>query len=65
MNRTVGYTASIAAQMILSKEIRRFGVLSPARHVPIQRLLEELKARNIKANRRVEELSQDTKRERV
>jgi lysine 6-dehydrogenase len=65
MNRTVGYTASIAAQMILSKEIRRSGVLSPARDVPVRRLLEELKARNIQTYRRVEELSQDMKRERV
>lgn len=56
MSRTVGYTASIAAQMILSKEISRHGLLSPARDVPVRRFLEELKARNIRPNRQVEEL---------
>jgi len=56
MNRTVGYTASIAAQMVLSGEISRPGVLSPVRDVPGQRLLEELKARGIQVSRRVSEM---------
>lgn len=63
MSRTVGYTASIAAQMILSKEISRHGVLSPARDIPVLRFLEELKARNIQISQRVEDLGRDTSEE--
>lgn len=63
MSRTVGYTASIAAQMILSKEISRHGVLSPARDVPVLRFLEELKARNIQVSQRMEDLGKDTSKE--
>ncbi len=47
MNRTVGFTASIAAQMILRGEIRRPGVLSPARDVPPVKVLDALRARGI------------------
>jgi saccharopine dehydrogenase-like NADP-dependent oxidoreductase len=47
MNRTVGFTASIAAQMILSGEIDRTGVLSPARDVPARRVLAELEKRGM------------------
>jgi lysine 6-dehydrogenase len=54
MNRTVGYTASIAAQLILSGEISQHGVLSPARDVPVLKILDELKARNIETHRRIE-----------
>jgi lysine 6-dehydrogenase len=55
MNRTVGYTASIAAQMILKGRITAAGVLSPTRDVPPQDLLRELKARGMKLEHRVEE----------
>lgn len=55
MNRTVGYTASIAAQMVLEGRITAAGVLSPTRDVPAKDLLRELKDRGMKIERRVEE----------
>jgi len=55
MNRTVGYTASIAAQMILKGQITSAGVVSPTRDVPARDLLRELKARGMKLERRVED----------
>lgn len=47
MNRTVGYTASIGARMILSGKIEARGVLSPVRHVSPDDLIPELKARGM------------------
>jgi lysine 6-dehydrogenase len=55
MNRTVGYTASIGARMILTGRINAPGVLSPARDVPPRELLRELKARGMKLDHRMEE----------
>jgi lysine 6-dehydrogenase len=55
MNRTVGYTASIGALMILNGLISRAGVLSPARDVPPRELLRELKARGMELHHQVEE----------
>lgn len=55
MNRTVGYTTSIAAQMVLSGEVAKRGVLSPVRDVPIERFLDELQARGMIIDRRVAE----------
>jgi lysine 6-dehydrogenase len=55
MNRTVGYTASIGARMILTGQITAPGVLSPTRDVPPRDLLRELKARGMKLDHRVEE----------
>jgi len=55
MNRTVGYTASIAAQMILTGRIKAAGVLSPTRDVPPRDLLRELRARGMQVEHRVEE----------
>ena len=55
MNRTVGYTASIAAQMILNGQIMAPGVLSPTRDVPPLDLMRELKDRGMKFERRLEE----------
>lgn len=43
MNRTVGFTASIGAQMIARGDIKRRGVLSPARDVDSDALLGELR----------------------
>ncbi len=57
MNRTVGFTASIAAQMVLSGEVSRSGVLSPITDVPGSRVLEELQRRNIQVVKREEELA--------
>ena len=51
MNRTVGFTTSIAAQMILAGKIRKPGVLSPVRHVPCQDFLEEITRRGITINK--------------
>lgn len=56
MNRTVGFTASIAAQMVLSGEVSRPGVLSPIGDVSGKRVLEELQRRNIQVVRREEEM---------
>ncbi len=56
MNRTVGFTASIAAQMVLSGEVSRPGVLSPIGDVSGKRVLEELQLRNIQVVRREEEM---------
>ena len=47
MNRTVGYTASIMAQMIAQGEISSRGVLSPFYDVPYGKFIEELSYRGI------------------
>ena len=47
MNRTVGYTAGIAARMILEGKIDRPGVLSPARDIPPEPVMDALKARGM------------------
>jgi lysine 6-dehydrogenase len=59
MNRTVGYTASIAAHLVARGEVTRSGVLSPTRDVPGARVLDELARRGIKVERRI--LEPDTK----
>jgi saccharopine dehydrogenase-like NADP-dependent oxidoreductase len=53
MARTVGFAASIGAHMILRGDIQKRGVLSPARDVPYERFLEELKKRGIHVERSV------------
>ena len=55
MNRTVGYTASIAVQMVLSGEVSAAGVLSPIDHVCADRLFSELKKRRIEVTRSEED----------
>lgn len=57
MNRTVGFTSSIGALMILAGEITGAGVLSPVRHVPPHIFLKEVKARGMHVEYRVEEMS--------
>jgi len=47
MNRTVGFPASIGAQMILSGNVEAKGVLSPAKHVPVETFLAELEKREM------------------
>ena len=47
MNRTVGYTASIAAQMILRGDITGSGVRSPVNDVDADILLKELSQRGV------------------
>jgi lysine 6-dehydrogenase len=53
MNRTVGFTAAIAARMILDGTIAAKGVLHPARDVPGRRLMEALGGRGILATERI------------
>ena len=47
MSRTVGFTASIGAQMIATGQIKKRGVLSPLRDVPYELFVRELGKRNI------------------
>jgi saccharopine dehydrogenase-like NADP-dependent oxidoreductase len=51
MQRTVGYTASIGAQMILSGQITKRGLLTPTRDIPSDILFEELGKRGITIQR--------------
>jgi saccharopine dehydrogenase-like NADP-dependent oxidoreductase len=51
MNRTVGYTASIAAQMILRGDIKKRGLLSPLTDIPTDIFLKELRERGITVQR--------------
>jgi lysine 6-dehydrogenase len=54
MNRTVGYTASIVAQMIVNGEIKKKGLLTPVRDIPYKRFLEEIRRRGITIDEKVE-----------
>ncbi len=56
MNRTVGFTSSIGALMILAGKITRPGVLSPVKHLPPREFIEEVKKRGIKIDYRIEEI---------
>ena len=47
MNRTVGFTVSVVAQMMLRGDIPRRGVLSPTSDIPGQALLDELRERGV------------------
>ncbi|PIE61797.1 MAG: saccharopine dehydrogenase [Desulfobacterales bacterium] len=47
MSKGVGYTAAIVARMIAKKEIRKTGVLSPIRHIPVAPFMAALKHRGI------------------
>jgi len=47
MSRTVGFPASIAAQMIVGGAITKRGLLSPACDVPYNEFFTELKRRGI------------------
>lgn len=53
MNRTVGFTTSIAAQLVLSGQIRKAGLLNPARDLSAAAVAEELKKRGMRIERRV------------
>ena len=56
MQRTVGFTASIGAQMILRGDIYRNGLLSPLNDVPYEIFEKELRWRNIKITRWEEDM---------
>jgi saccharopine dehydrogenase-like NADP-dependent oxidoreductase len=47
MNRTVGFPASIATQMILNDEITERGLLSPIHDIPFESFIAELEKRGI------------------
>ncbi len=47
MTRTVGFTASIVAQMVARGEISRRGLLTAVRDIPAERFLAELRGRGI------------------
>ncbi len=51
MQRTVGYTASIGAQMILQGDIQKRGLLEPGNDVPSDVLIAELEKRGITIKR--------------
>lgn len=53
MQRTVGYTISIGAQMIVRGDIKGRGLLSPLRDVPLEIAFNELKRRGIEFSREV------------
>ncbi len=50
MSRTVGFTASIGAGMILSGEVSKRGLASPVRDVPYEAFVAELARRGIAVN---------------
>jgi saccharopine dehydrogenase-like NADP-dependent oxidoreductase len=54
MNRTVGYTASIVAQMIAGGEIKSKGLLTAIRDIPCTRFLDEIRKRGIRITEKVE-----------
>ncbi len=47
MQRTVGYTASIGAQMVLRGDITKRGLLTPTRDIPVDKFVAELEKRNV------------------
>jgi lysine 6-dehydrogenase len=55
MNRTVGFTASIAAMMVATGEITGRGVLSAVRDIPPRAFLDRLAARGVVIDEREEE----------
>jgi len=56
MNRTVGFTSSIGAQMILEGKITQTGVLSPVTDLPAREFIDEIKKRKIKIDYRIEQI---------
>jgi saccharopine dehydrogenase-like NADP-dependent oxidoreductase len=57
MNRTVGYTASIGAQLIGAGRLRQRGLLSPLRDMPYEIFKQELQKRNIHVSEEIEILA--------
>ncbi len=48
MSKGVGYTAAIVARMIARGDIREKGLLSPTRHIPVEKFMAALKERGIR-----------------
>jgi len=57
MSKGVAYTASIVAKMILKKEIKEKGVLSPITHIPVSLFMERLKKRGIVITEKMDEIA--------
>jgi saccharopine dehydrogenase-like NADP-dependent oxidoreductase len=51
----VAYPACIAAEMVVSREITRKGVLSPALDIPCDLFMDQLNRRGIKVNETIEQ----------
>lgn len=47
MSKGVGYTAAIVARMIARGDIKEKGVLSPLKHIPVEKFMNSLKKRGI------------------
>ncbi len=47
MSKGVGYTAAIVARMIARGDIKEKGVLSPLKHIPVEKFINSLKKRGI------------------
>lgn len=60
MNRTVGYPASIAAQMIVNGTINRRGLLNPVRDVPYEPFRQALSDRGIHITEQLEPKQPET-----
>jgi lysine 6-dehydrogenase len=56
MNRTVGYTASIAAQMIGKGDVNKKGLLTPIKDIPYEKFIDEIRKRNISIEEKIEVL---------
>ena len=54
MNRTVGFTASIVAQMIGTGEIKERGLLTAIKDIPYKRFLSEIGKRGIRIKEKIE-----------
>jgi lysine 6-dehydrogenase len=55
MSMGVAYPACIAAEMVVSREITRKGVLSPALDIPCDLFMDQLNRRGIKVNETIEQ----------
>lgn len=53
MNRTVGFTTSIAAQLLLTGRVTKTGLLNPVRDVPALDVVRELEKRGMNIARRI------------
>lgn len=53
MNRTVGFTASVAAQMIVGGKINRRGLLTAVRDIPYTEMIDALRKRGINIEERL------------
>jgi saccharopine dehydrogenase-like NADP-dependent oxidoreductase len=53
MNRTVGFTTSIAAQLVLTGRVKKTGLLNPVRDVPAADVVRELEKRGMNIEKRI------------